>query len=110
MSTISNLLGTVIIILLVAYFRTCQYDINLHKKTLQPGGGGVFKFPIKLFYTGNMPIILFISAVNNLFIISQNLSGKYKKVSLLKILGVWKKASENSGKSANTSLTDTIID
>jgi protein transport protein SEC61 subunit alpha len=101
MSTVSNLLGTGIIVLLIAYFRTCQYDLNLHKKTLQPGGGGVFKFPVKLFYTGNMPIILFISAVNNLFIISQNLSGKYKKVSLVKILGVWKKVAENSGKSEN---------
>lgn len=44
-----------------------------------------------------MPIILFMSFINNIFIISQNMSEKYKKVGLLKILGVWKSAGENSG-------------
>jgi hypothetical protein len=45
-----------------------------------------------------MPIILFISFINNIFIISQNMSEKYKKVGLVKLLGVWKSAGENSGR------------
>jgi protein transport protein SEC61 subunit alpha len=97
LSTISNFVGTGIIILIISYFRNCHFNVPIHKKTLTPGGGGIIQYPVKLLYTGNMPIILFISSVNNVFIISQNMSEKYKKVGLVKLLGVWKSAGENSG-------------
>lgn len=97
LSTISNFIGTVIIILIISYFRNCHYNVSIHKKTLTPGGGGIIQYPVKLLYTGNMPIILFISFINNIFIISQNMGEKYNKVGLVKILGVWKSAGENSG-------------
>ena len=97
LSTISNFIGTGIIVLIIAYFRNCHFNVPIHKKTLTPGGGGIIQYPVKLLYTGNMPIILFISFINNIFIISQNMSEKYKKVGLVKILGVWKSAGENSG-------------
>ena len=97
LSTVSNFIGTAIIILIISYFRNCHYNVPIHKKTLTPGGGGIIQYPVKLLYTGNMPIILFISFINNIFIISQNMSEKYKKVGLVKLLGVWKSAGENSG-------------
>ena len=98
MSTISNFFGTGVIILIISYFRNCQFYVPIHKKNLTPGGGGIIQYPVKLLYTGNMPIMLFASFINNVFIISQNMSEKYKKVGLLKILGVWKNAGENAGK------------
>ena len=97
LSTISNFFGTGVIILIISYFRNCQFYVPIHKKNLTPGGGGIIQYPVKLLYTGNMPIMLFASFINNIFIISQNMSEKYKKVGLVKILGVWKNAGENAG-------------
>ena len=84
-------------ILLASYIRNCHFNLPLHRKNLTPGGGGIFNYTIKILYVGNMPIILFISFINNIFIISQNMSSRYKKVSLIKILGVWKSVGENTG-------------
>ena len=97
MSTLSNIFGTVVIILLASYIRNCHFNLPLHRKNLTPGGGGIFNYTIKILYVGNMPVILFISFINNIFIISQNMSSRYKKVSLVKILGVWKSVGENTG-------------
>ena len=100
LSTFLGLLGTVIIILLVSYFRNIKYELLLYKKTLLPNNNNIYKHSIKLFYTGNMPIILFLSFVNNIFIISQFMSVKYPKVPLVKLLGVWKVEGENSGENS----------
>ncbi|KAL1560355.1 Protein transport protein Sec61 subunit alpha [Salvia divinorum] len=55
-------------------------------------------YPIKLFYTSNMPIILQSALVSNLYFISQLLYKKYGGNFLVNLLGTWKE-SEYSGQS-----------
>ncbi|CAN6297677.1 unnamed protein product [Urochloa humidicola] len=55
-------------------------------------------YPIKLFYTSNMPIILHSALITNLYFISQLLYRKYSGNFLVNLLGKWKE-SEYSGHS-----------
>jgi protein transport protein SEC61 subunit alpha len=63
--------------------------------------GAETKYPIKLFYTSNMPIILQTALVSNLYFISQMLYNKAPKSILSKIVGQWTDAPAGSS-SANT--------
>merc|ERR1711871_1442382 len=47
-------------------------------------------YPIKLFYTSNMPIILQTALVSNLYFLSQLLYNRYSGNILVRLLGVWK--------------------
>lgn len=46
-------------------------------------------YPIKLFYTSNMPIILQSALVSNLYFISQLLYKRYPGFFLVNLLGKW---------------------
>ncbi|KAF9474890.1 SecY protein [Pholiota conissans] len=46
-------------------------------------------YPIKLFYTSNMPIMLQSALTSNVFIVSQMLASRFPSNMLVKILGVW---------------------
>ena len=47
-------------------------------------------YPIKLFYTSNMPIILQTALVSNLYFVSQLLHKRYPNNFLVNLLGKWK--------------------
>lgn len=46
-------------------------------------------YPIKLFYTSNIPIILQSALVSNLYVISQMLSTRFSGNFLVNLLGTW---------------------
>ena len=46
-------------------------------------------YPIKLFYTSNIPIILQSALVSNLYVISQMLSTRFAGNFFVSLLGVW---------------------
>lgn len=46
-------------------------------------------YPIKLFYTSNIPIILQTAFVSNLYFFSQILSKKFKGNFIINLLGKW---------------------
>ena len=52
--------------------------------------GTPHSYPIKLFYTSNMPIILQSALVSNLYFISQLLYKRYGGNILVQLLGRWK--------------------
>lgn len=81
-----NLSATVVVFLVVIYFQGWQYDLPL-VNTKQRGNQGTF--PIKLFYTSNMPIILQTALTSNVFFISQMLHSRYPGFILVKLLGRW---------------------
>ncbi|CAA6664293.1 unnamed protein product [Spirodela intermedia] len=56
-------------------------------------------YPIKLFYTSNMPIILQSALVSNLYFISQLLYRRYSGNFLVNLLGKWKESEYGSGQS-----------
>ncbi|XP_068669747.1 uncharacterized protein [Aristolochia californica] len=54
-------------------------------------------YPIKLFYTSNMPIILQSALVSNLYFISQLLYRRYSGNFLVNLLGKWKESEYSGG-------------
>lgn len=97
---LTNLISTVLIFLIVIYFQGWRVDLPL-KYAKYRGQQG--KYPIKLFYTSNMPIILQTALVSNLYFLSQLLYNRYGGNILVRILGVWKELKENPGNSVPVS-------
>lgn len=97
---LSNLLATVLIFLIVIYFQGWKVELPI-KYAKHRGQQG--KYPIKLFYTSNMPIILQTALVSNLYFLSQMLYNRYSGNILVRLLGVWKELKENPGQSVPVS-------
>jgi protein transport protein SEC61 subunit alpha len=93
---LSNLLATVLIFLIVIYFQGWRVDLPV-KYAKYRGQQG--KYPIKLFYTSNMPIILQTALTSNLYFLSQLLYNRYSGNILVRLLGVWKEMKDNPGQS-----------
>lgn len=86
MPNITNLLATVVIFLVVIYFQGFRVDLPVRNKRARGQQGN---YPIKLFYTSNMPIILQSALVSNLYFISQLLYKRYGGNFLVQLLGRW---------------------
>jgi len=83
---ITNLLATVLVFAVVIYFQGFRVDLPV-KNQRQRGAAG--SYPIKLFYTSNMPIILQTALVSNLYFLSQVLYKRYPLNVIVNLLGVW---------------------
>ena len=59
-------------------------------------------YPIKLFYTSNIPIILQSALVSNLYVISQMLSTRFSGNFLVNLLGTWSVSTPSCRGSVNT--------
>ncbi|EPS70408.1 sec61 transport protein [Genlisea aurea] len=92
---VTNLLATVLVFLIVIYFQGFRVVLPVRSKNARGQQGS---YPIKLFYTSNMPIILQSALVSNLYFISQLLYRRYSGNFLVNLLGKWKE-SEYSGQS-----------
>jgi len=93
-----NLIATVIVILGVVYFQGFKVEITI-SSTRQRGYD--YPYPIKLFYTSNMPIILQSALISNLFFFSQLLYTNFKGNFLVRLLGTWQDI-DMSGRSVPT--------
>jgi len=65
---VTNLLATVLIFGIVIYFQGWRVDLPVKYQKFRGQQG---TYPIKLFYTSNMPIILQTALVSNLYFLSQ---------------------------------------
>ncbi|CAE5964624.1 unnamed protein product [Arabidopsis arenosa] len=92
---VTNLLATVLIFLIVIYFQGFRVVLPVRSKNTRGQQGS---YPIKLFYTSNMPIILQSALVSNIYFISQILYRKFGGNFLVNLIGTWKE-SEYSGQS-----------
>ncbi|PSS02987.1 Protein transport protein Sec61 subunit alpha like, partial [Actinidia chinensis var. chinensis] len=86
---VTNLLATVLIFLIVIYFQGFRVVMPVRSKNARGQQGS---YPIKLFYTSNMPIILQSALVSNLYFISQLLYRKYCGNFFVNLLGKWKES------------------
>ena len=77
---VTNLLATVLIFLIVIYFQGFRVVLPVRSKNARGQQGS---YPIKLFYTSNMRIILQSALVSNLYFISQVLDFDVFSQSLL---------------------------
>lgn len=89
-----NLVATVVVFGVVIYFQGFRVDVPVRNKNARGQSGN---YPIKLFYTSNMPIILQSALVSNLFFISQLLFKRYSSNFLVQLLGRWQEASDFGG-------------
>eukprot|EP00898_Chlorokybus_atmophyticus_P008802 jgi/Chlat1/8923/Chrsp92S08224 len=115
---ITNLMATVVVFLIVIYFQGFRVDLPVRSKRARGQQGS---YPIKLFYTSNMPIILQSALVSNLYFISQLLYKRFSGNFLVQLLGRWHEADySQSGQlipvgglvyylSPPTSLTDIAV-
>lgn len=62
-------------VLVVIYFQGFQVNLTLKSKRTR---GYTAPFPVKLFYTSNIPIILQTAFVSNLYFFSQVLHRKFR--------------------------------
>merc|ERR1719335_281571 len=92
---ITSLFATILIFFVVIYFQGFRVDLSV-KYTKMRGQMG--SYPIKLFYTSNIPIILQTALVSNLYFFSQLLYKRFKSNVLVNLLGQWQEV-EFSGQS-----------
>jgi protein transport protein SEC61 subunit alpha len=81
-----NLLATVLVFLIVIYFQGFKVELNVSSQKVR---GSSQTYPIKLFYTSNIPIILQTALVSNLYFFSQLLYRRYKTYWIINLLGQW---------------------
>merc|ERR1712003_259966 len=81
-----NLMATVAVFLIVIYFQGFRVDLPIKSARYR---GQYSSYPIKLFYTSNIPIILQSALVSNLYMISQMLSVKFADKKFVNLLGTW---------------------
>ncbi|KAL0000344.1 hypothetical protein SO802_014125 [Lithocarpus litseifolius] len=91
---VTDLLATVLIFLIVIYFQGFHVVLPVKSKNARGQQGS---YPIKLFYTSNMPIILQSALVSNLYLISQLLYRKYSDNFIVNLLGKWKESEYSGG-------------
>jgi len=86
---LTNLMATVLVFAIVIYFQGFRVDLPVKNQRQR---GAVGSYPIKLFYTSNMPIILQTALVSNLYFVSQLLYRRYPTNIIINLLGQWQDA------------------
>jgi protein transport protein SEC61 subunit alpha len=114
---VMSLLSTAVVFLIVIYLQGFRVELPVKSNRLRGQRG---TYPIKLFYTSNMPIMLQSTMTSNLFMISQMLYKRFESNILVRILGVWEPLEGSSQLfasggiayylSAPHSLTDALLD
>jgi protein transport protein SEC61 subunit alpha len=72
---LTNVFATVLVFLIVIYFQGFRVDLAVKYQKIRGQQGS---YPIKLFYTSNIPIILQTALVSNLYFFSQLLYRRFK--------------------------------
>lgn len=83
---ITSLFATVLVFFVVIYFQGFRVDLPVKNQKVR---GQMGSYPIKLFYTSNIPIILQTALVSNLYFFSQLLYKRFKSNMLVNLLGQW---------------------
>ncbi len=79
--------------MVVIYFQGFRVDLPVKYQKYRGQQGA---YPIKLFYTSNIPIILQTALVSNLYFISQLLYKRYSTNPLVMLLGRWQEIENGS--------------
>ena len=88
---LSNLFATILIFIIVIYFQGFKVDLNLKSEKQR---GNEQSFPIKLFYTSSMPVILMSAMVANFHFFSHILYKKMNGNFLIGLLGQWQELQD----------------
>lgn len=91
---VTNLLATVVVFLIVIFFQGFRVDLPVKHKN-QRGVGGTY--PIKLFYTSNIPIILQTALVSQFYFLSQMIYKRFPTNPIIGMIGTWREFEGYSG-------------
>lgn len=94
----TNLLATVFVFMVVIYFQGFRVDLPVKYSKYR---GQQSSYPIKLFYTSNIPIILQSALVSNLYFFSQLLYKRFSNNILVQMLGRWEERETAMGTSSS---------
>merc|ERR1712036_126161 len=83
---LTNLFATVLVFFIVIYFQGFRVDLAVKYQKIRGQQGS---YPIKLFYTLNIPIILQTALVSNLYFFSQLLYRRFKTNFIVNLIGQW---------------------
>ena len=83
---IMNLLATTGVFGAVIYLQSFRVELPV-KSSRQRGMRG--SYPVRLFYTSNMPIMLQSALTSNIFLLSQTLYSRFGDNLLVRLIGVW---------------------
>ncbi|RKP24918.1 SecY subunit domain-containing protein [Syncephalis pseudoplumigaleata] len=83
---ITNLVATIAVFAVVIYLQGFRVEIPIKSNRFR---GHRATYPIKLFYTSNMPIMLQSALVSNVYMISQLLYTRFPENLLVRLFGVW---------------------
>ena len=83
---VMNLVSTVAVFAIVIYLQGFRVEIPVKSNRFRGQRG---TYPIKLFYTSNMPIMLESALTANLFLISQMLFNRFPDNILIRMFGIW---------------------
>ncbi|UKK00957.2 Protein transport protein Sec61 subunit alpha [Theileria orientalis] len=90
---VTNLLATALIFVIVIYLQGFRVDLSVKYQNMRGQRG---TYPIKLFYTSNIPIILQTALVSNLYFFSQLVYRRYKNNLFANLLGQWQETDHGS--------------
>ncbi|KAF4566299.1 translocon subunit [Pleurotus pulmonarius] len=83
---VMNLIATIVIFAVVIYLQGFRLEIPVKSNKFRGQRGS---YPVKLFYTSNMPIMLESALTSNVFIVSQMLATRFPDNLFVRLLGVW---------------------
>lgn len=92
MPNLSNLLATVVVFFVVIYLQGFKYNVPIRHRRVRGQEGS---YPIKLFYSSNIPVILQTALVSNLYFVSQLLYKRFGGNPLVRLLGRWTEDTAN---------------
>ena len=83
---VMNLIATLAVFAVVIYLQGFRIEIPVKSNRFRGQRGS---YPVKLFYTSNMPIMLESALTSHVYIVSQMLFSRFPDNLLVKLLGVW---------------------
>lgn len=90
----SQVVVTLGLFFVVLYAQALKIDLPVQSTKAR---GSVGSFPIRLFYTSNMPIMLQGALASNIFLISQMVFTRFPDSIFTKLLGVWEASKLGTG-------------
>lgn len=90
----TNLIATILVFVIVIYFQGFRVELPIK---YQKFGGQTGSYPIKLFYTSNIPIILQTALVSNLYFVSQLLYRRFRSNVFVNLIGQWQESDLGGG-------------
>ncbi|KAF9584137.1 translocon subunit [Lunasporangiospora selenospora] len=83
---VMNLLATILVFGIVIYLQGFRVELPVKSSRFRGQRG---TYPIKLFYTSNMPIMLQSALTSNMFMISQMVFNRFPENILVRLFGTW---------------------